>query len=903
MRSAVVASTALCAALAGLATTAVDSPVPALRPVSAPTAPPPGPAAPPADVVTTETGLREAWADPRRTRIDLGADIYLRDCHTGDPIRESPYPLTLDGHGHTIRQTCFEKRLLRQDGTGHLHLQGVRLTRGGSDGPGAAVTTRGVIVVVDSSVEGNLSEEPGGGIFSMRRATIRSSRISGNLANDDGGGVYARRGGVEVYDSVLSNNLVDGSGGAVGSTGDILVVRSYVDGNTTDGDGGALYADEDGDVTVIDSFIDGSDADGPGGAIFTLDGDVAVLGSTLLGNRADDRGGAISGEADVLVVNSTLARNLAVAHVGGAVWARGDLMLVNATVTDNYAEGEGGGVIASGRTTVIGSTITRNTASVGANVGSGGELISFLSILGPALADDITGDTRPTRRACRVYAGRSLGYNFRTDDTCKLDHPTDITGDDPKLAPLEADPSGFVLLPFDGSPVRARVPLGACVAALPRHVPARQLLDHYLDWDVVLARDAVGTPREGTGPCDIGAVQSAPPQQGGARPRGWEALTLPRVPSFPAPSADERAPEPDVVQATDVRRTPALLRPVPRARRGTLASYAASLDRLGRRIQRLEGRARRWRVLDRCITPVPVDRAGDRRHRWGFLYDERDGTGLDTRPALVPHEGRSGSDLRLVRLSRRLRCLSAAVDPNGTGADARTPVTTARSSRPTVTGLLRRLDRWEARAERVERRAARFDDWSSCVSWLPVTEAGDARQDLGYRQDPDAPGSSRHVPALDLDESEWDDPDYMLLALLGRDDPRGPRECSSEPGEAVDRTPARRGTTASAPAGRPDPEDRDDLRQGIAALREDLEDLRDPVDEITQFDECMFTVGVQAEPGYAYRTRRGRLVHRPALSFDMGRDRLPSYDVLAFPGEEPPQIECNEDAGGVETDE
>ena len=289
----------------------------ALTRTSVPTAP---------DLVTTETELRQAWGDPTRTRIDLGSDIFLRDCFTGDPIRESPYPMTLDGHGNTIRQTCFEKRLLRQDGTGFLRLKSLHLTRGGSDGPGAAVTTRGEVLIEDSIIEGNLSEEPGGGVFSMRRATVRSSRISGNLANDDGGGVYARRGGVQVYDSVLSNNLVDGSGGAIGSTGDILVVRSYIDGNTTDGDGGALYADEDGDVTVIDSFIDGSDADGPGGAIFTLDGDVAVLGSTLIGNRADDRGGAISGEADVLIVNTTLARNLAVAHVGGAVWARGDLI-------------------------------------------------------------------------------------------------------------------------------------------------------------------------------------------------------------------------------------------------------------------------------------------------------------------------------------------------------------------------------------------------------------------------------------------------------------------------------------------------------------------------------------------------------------------------------------------------
>ena len=210
------------------------------------------PAATRAEAVTVESEaeLRAAWSDPRQTTIELNADIFLQACKTGEPIRESAWPMTLDGNGHTLRQTCFEKRLLRQDGTGFLLLKDIALTRGGSDGPGAAVTTRGEIEIRDSHVTENLSEEPGGGIFSMRRATIVRSVITGNLANDDGGGVYARRGGVEVYDSVVSGNLVDGSGGAVGSTGDILIVRSHVDGNTTDGDGGALYTDEDGDVTV-----------------------------------------------------------------------------------------------------------------------------------------------------------------------------------------------------------------------------------------------------------------------------------------------------------------------------------------------------------------------------------------------------------------------------------------------------------------------------------------------------------------------------------------------------------------------------------------------------------------------------------------------------------------------------
>ena len=213
--------------------------------------------------VGTEAELRAAWTDPLQTSIELSDDIALRSCLSGEPIRESSRPITVDGNGHTIRQTCFEKRLLRQDGTGFVVLENLTLTRGGNDGPGAAITTRGEILVVDSKVMQNLAEEPGGGVFSQRRATIIRSIITGNLANDDGGGVYARRGGVEVFDSILSDNLVDGSGGAIGSTGDILVVRSHVDGNTTDGDGGALYTDEDGDVTVIESTVDGNTADGP----------------------------------------------------------------------------------------------------------------------------------------------------------------------------------------------------------------------------------------------------------------------------------------------------------------------------------------------------------------------------------------------------------------------------------------------------------------------------------------------------------------------------------------------------------------------------------------------------------------------------------------------------------------
>jgi hypothetical protein len=464
--------------------------------------------------VATDGELRAAWENPRQTDIQLVRDIELVACRLGEPKRESPLAVRLIGNGHTLRQTCFEKRLLRQDGTGFVLLERVKLTRGGSDGPGAAVTTRGEIMVVDSKVQKNLSEEPGGGIMSQRRATIVRSVITGNLANDDGGGVYARRGGVQVYDSIVSANLVDGSGGAIGSTGDILVVRSHVDGNTTDGDGGALYADEDGDVTVIDSTVDGNTADGPGGAIFTLDGDVTIVGSTVNGNRADDRGGAVSGESDVTVINSTIARNAAVAHVGGGVWARGDLFVANSTISNNYAEGQGGGVLGAGTVGLVNSTILDNVAPVAANVGAGERLEAFGTIIGPAKTDPLGGQVQPTDRNCQVPGASSSGYNVVTDTSCRLSGPGDVIGaGNPKLGALHLNGGyGETRLPEPGSPVLDLIPPGSCrFGPFGNALEGEQHLEGLVgDRLALVATDQRGVARpQGLG-CDAGAVELSP---------------------------------------------------------------------------------------------------------------------------------------------------------------------------------------------------------------------------------------------------------------------------------------------------------------------------------------------------------------------------------------------------------
>ena len=87
-------------------------------------------------------------------------------------------------------------------------------------------------------------------------------------------------------------------------------------------------------------------------------------------------------------------------------------------------------------------------------------------------------------------------------------------------------------------------------------------------------------------------------------------------------------------------------------------------------------------------------------------------------------------------------------------------------------------------ARRLLAASERFDEWESCVSWVPVTEYGDPDGKFGYFYGARGAAPDGFRPALAVDRSEWDDPDYMLLALVGGDRPG--RTCQDEPGEAVD---------------------------------------------------------------------------------------------------------------------
>ena len=65
-----------------------------------------------------------------------------------------------------------------------------------------------------------------------------------------------------------------------------------------------------------------------------------------------------------------------------------------------------------------------------------------------------------------------------------------------------------------------------------------------------------------------------------------------------------------------------------------------------------------------------------------------------------------------------------------------------------------------------------------------MTEYGDPDGGFGYLLRRAGATPSGFRPALAIDRSDWDDPDYMFLAFVGGDRPG--RTCQDEPGEAVD---------------------------------------------------------------------------------------------------------------------
>jgi hypothetical protein len=224
--------------------------------------------------------------------------------------------------------------------------------------------------------------------------------------------------------------------------------------------------------------------------------------------------------------------------------------------------------------------------------------------------------------------------------------------------------------------------------------------------------------------------------------------------------------------------------------RSRLRLLEGQARRLESMVEVMEQSATRFRQWMGCISRVPVSEYGDQDHRFGFVYDERDGTQIDLRPALAVDDQGRRHDYTFLAFAHRDECQSDTTKPGtpgspGTADPARVVPDTPETSVVARIHALEMLvaDLW-TRAEALNRMSERFDEWESCLSDVPVTEYGDPAGQYGYLFSDG--NRSGYMPALTVDISEWDDPDYMFSAFVGRDLPFRRRECGHEPGESVD---------------------------------------------------------------------------------------------------------------------
>ena len=198
--------------------------------------------------VTTEggaNGLRAAWGDPNASQIDLAADISLADCTSnfGEVTRVNPTTaVVLDGHGHTVTQTCPTAGVFGQNGGNALTFQNVTITGGNQNNAttcyGGGIRASAPVTITSSTVSKNSAACAGGGVSVGSSLTVTNSTISGNTADSEGGGIFQSdtSGTLNVTNSTVTGNtstVVNGNaGGGIRAFGTATLVYVTAVNNT-----------------------------------------------------------------------------------------------------------------------------------------------------------------------------------------------------------------------------------------------------------------------------------------------------------------------------------------------------------------------------------------------------------------------------------------------------------------------------------------------------------------------------------------------------------------------------------------------------------------------------------------------------------------------------------------------
>jgi large repetitive protein len=403
---------------------------------------------------------------------------------------------------------------------GTLTLSGDALTHNRAGAGGGVANAGGSLTVTSSKVDANNGGQFGGGGIQNGgpmnvpgSVLVMSSTITGNVTTNEGGGILSGQNGhpagpgrarAAPRQLCPPPRCAPSRVRAVAGLA-LSVIDSKIDGNRGSNGGGGISA-EGSAASLTGSDVVGNTAGAAiGGGVFNVS---KITGSSISGNRAD----AGAGVEDypgvfITITNSTLNGNRAGAD-GGALEISQQVTVNRSTIADNEAGGnlfkgmgaaaeiDGGGTLAITNSTVAGNT-TRPVGRGSIDNFGGSLALSFDTLSGSqglltgagsaSATGTILAGTDGTRN-CVSPLSETAGFNLSTDSSCGLSRKTDLTGVNPMLGPLASN----------GGPTMTQ--------ALPRSSPAVNAGGRK-GTSSCPGIDQRGLPRPWGPACDIGAFE------------------------------------------------------------------------------------------------------------------------------------------------------------------------------------------------------------------------------------------------------------------------------------------------------------------------------------------------------------------------------------------------------------
>ena len=297
------------------------------------------------------------------------SDSIGDDAWTAEEARNQGTPWKTIVHALTHPLVCCGDTVMVAEGTYRekIHFHGKAITLSGADPYDPAVVAA---TVIDG--EGN------GSVVTFNCGEGPDSVLTGfticNGESYQGGGVYCRFSAPTLTRNIIRDNSADiyggGSGGGIycHSSAATLSHNSILD-NVAQSDGGGIYCTGSPAPSVSYNTIRGNLAY-YGGGISLFHAPSIVLGNIIEYNRADGGGGGLLAyRSSVTLIGNTITNNSAYGHYGegGGVNLGGDSLsvLTNNIIARNYAGRSGGGISVhrpGAVTTLMNNTVVYNTA-------------------------------------------------------------------------------------------------------------------------------------------------------------------------------------------------------------------------------------------------------------------------------------------------------------------------------------------------------------------------------------------------------------------------------------------------------------------------------------------------------------------------------------------------------------